>query len=101
MRLVIGALASALLLPGCIAGTMVENLSMKGEPIAALEQRYGQPDTQSQGPAEGHYVWVSHAGRNDECRMMVDTDAAARVTDVKMVGRLGDCRDLRHPHRAT
>jgi len=80
---------------------MVENLSMKGEPIAELEQRYGRPDEQSQGSVEGYYVWVSHAGRNDECRMMVATDAAARVTDVKMVGRLRDCRDLRHPARHT
>lgn len=91
------AVVPFLVLSGCVAGPLIENLSMKGEPISTVEARYGQPTSQSQDATGGHYVWVSRAGTDRECHINVTTDGQARVTGVQTVGRISACREARHP----
>lgn len=93
------ALGLLILLPGCVAGPLIENLSLKGKPIETLEHRYGPPARTSQGRDESTYVWLYHAGLPSECRMNVSVDNAGRITSVQTVGRMSDCNRLRHPPR--
>ncbi len=83
-RLIIGMFC-ALSLSGCLAGNMVRGLSLKGKPLTAVEQRYGQPDSQEAITGGTRYTWNAPDDQRP-CTLMVTTDRAERVTDVKTVG---------------
>jgi hypothetical protein len=79
-----------LALSGCLAGNMARDLSLKGKPLGAVEQRYGQ--LASKEPVQGgsRYTWAASDAQHP-CTLLVTTDTTERVTDVKMVGGNRDC----------
>ena len=95
MNRVIIVAACSLGLTGCLAGNMARNLSLKGKPLASLEQRYGQPDHKEPFTGGNRYTWKS-ADDQHPCTLLVTTDAAERATDVKMVGDNRDCYRFRN-----
>lgn len=95
MNRVIIVAACSLGLTGCLAGNIARNLSLKGKPLASLEQRYGQPDLREPFTGGNRYTWKSTDDQHP-CALLVTTDPAERVTGVKMVGDNRDCYRFRN-----